>query len=150
MIEYLQNLSFWDWLGLAVLLIIFEIFGAGGYLLWIALAASVVGVVVYIFPELSWIWQFLFFSLLAMMTTVIWWRYQRQHRKANDMPRLNRRGRELIGRTLTLHEAIEEGRGKVRVGDGFWLVSGPDLPAGTEVRVVALEGVVLQVEPGNA
>src|SRR6185312_13260185 len=37
------------------------------------------------------------------------------------------------------------GRGKVRVGDGQWLVSGPDLPLGSTVEVVAVDGTTLKV-----
>jgi len=33
----------------------------------------------------------------------------------------------------------------VRVDDGFWQVTGPDLPAGTEVRVTGSDGSMLQV-----
>ena len=41
--EYLQHLSFWDWLAFGTVLLILEVFGAGGYLLWIGLAAAAVG-----------------------------------------------------------------------------------------------------------
>ena len=40
MVEYLQNLSYWDWLALATILLILEVFGAGGYLLWMGVAAA--------------------------------------------------------------------------------------------------------------
>ena len=45
MITYLHNLSFEHWLALATLLLIFEVFGAGGYLLWVGLMAVAVGAV---------------------------------------------------------------------------------------------------------
>ena len=47
---------------------------------------------------------------------------------------------------LVLAEAIEGGRGKVRVGDTLWPVEGPERPAGTEVRVTAAKATVLTVE----
>ena len=47
---------------------------------------------------------------------------------------------------LTLDQAIVGGRGRVRIGDSSWIAEGPDLPAGTRVRVVAVEGVVLKVQ----
>ncbi len=63
-----------------------------------------------------------------------------------DQPDLNRRPEQLVGRVLVVEEAIEGGRGKVRVGDTLWTVEGRDLPAGAQVRVRAARGTVLLVE----
>ncbi len=84
MITYLQNLSFWDWLALATLLLILEVFGAGGYLLWIGLVAVAVGALTYLFPDLSWVWQFLLFSALAILSALLWWRHQQRVRKLSN------------------------------------------------------------------
>jgi inner membrane protein len=64
----------------------------------------------------------------------------------SDEPNLNRPAAQLVGRVLVLAEAIEGGRGKVRVGDTLWPVEGPDAPEGAEVRVTAASGTVLVVE----
>jgi membrane protein implicated in regulation of membrane protease activity len=64
----------------------------------------------------------------------------------SDQPELNRRGLQLVGRVLIVEEAIEGGRGKVRVGDTLWPAEGPDTPAGTEVRVTAARVTILLVE----
>ena len=53
----------------------------------------------------------------------------------------------MIGQRYELVEAIVNGRGKVRVGDGQWLVTGTDLPLGSTVEVVAVDGNTLQVRP---
>jgi membrane protein implicated in regulation of membrane protease activity len=63
-----------------------------------------------------------------------------------DEPDLNQRAVQLVGRVLVLAEAIEGGRGRVRVGDTLWQVEGPDLPRGTEVKVAAAKATLLQVE----
>lgn len=144
--EYLQHLSFWDWLAFGTVLLILEVFGAGGYLLWIGLAAAAVGLLTYLLPDLLWAWQFFAFALLSLLTAVFWWRRQRSAAKPSDVPGLNRRGSEFIGRTFVLHEAIVGGRGKIRAGDTLWLVTGPELPAGAEVRVIGQDGVLLKVE----
>ncbi len=144
--EYLQHLSFWDWLAFGTVLLILEVFGAGGYLLWIGLAAAAVGLLTYLLPDLPWAWQFFAFALLSLLTAVFWWRRQRSAAKPSDAPGLNRRGSEFIGRTFVLHEAIVGGRGKIKAGDTLWLVTGPELPAGREVRVIGQEGVLLKVE----
>lgn len=144
--EYLQHLSFWDWLAFGTVLLILEVFGAGGYLLWIGLAAAAVGLLTYLLPDLPWAWQFFAFALLSLLTAVFWWRRQRSAAKPSDVPGLNRRGSEFLGRTFVLHEAIVGGRGKIKAGDTLWLVTGPELPAGAEVRVTGQDGVLLKVE----
>ena len=145
--DFLQHLSFWDWLALGTVLLILEVFGAGGYLLWTGIAAALVGVLMYLFPELPWAWQFLLFGCLSILTAVLWWQRQKAAAKPSDQPGLNQRGSEFVGRTFALHEAIVGGRGKIKAGDTVWIVSGNDLPAGSQIRVTGQEGVLLKVEP---
>ncbi len=144
--EFLQNLSFWDWLGLGTVLLILEVFGAGGYLLWMGVAAAAVGVLTFVLPAMAWTVQFLLFAVLSVMTAVYWWRRQRTVNRPSDQPGLNMRGQELIGRTFIVHDAIVEGRGKIKVGDGVWIVTGPNAPVGSQVRVIAQDGAILRVE----
>ncbi len=77
MLESLQHLSYWNWLALGTVLLILEVFGAGGYLLWIGLAAASVGVITFAFPALPWTLQFILFGVLSVLTAVLWWRRQR-------------------------------------------------------------------------
>ncbi|KFE57903.1 NfeD family protein [Pseudomonas syringae] len=146
MMEFLQNLSFWDWLGLGTVLLILEVFGAGGYLLWMGVAAAAVGVLTFVLPAMAWTVQFLLFAVLSVMTAVYWWRRQRTVNRPSDQPGLNMRGQELIGRTFVVHDAIVEGRGKIKVGDGVWIVTGPDTSVGSQVRVIGQDGAILRVE----
>lgn len=146
MMDYLQHLSYWDWLAFGTVLLILEVFGAGGYLLWLGIAAACVGALSYLFPELPWAWQFFLFAILSVLTALFWWKRQRTEAKPSDQPGLNQRGSELLGRQFVLHEAIVGGRGKIKAGDSLWLVIGADLPVGAAVRVVGQEGVLLKVE----
>lgn len=63
-----------------------------------------------------------------------------------DQPELNRRPAQLVGRIVSVEEAITHGRGRVRVDDTLWVAEGSDAPAGAKVRVMAAEGTVLRVE----
>lgn len=144
--DYLQDLSFWDWLGLGTVLLILEVFGAGGYLLWIGVAAAGVGILTYIIPSMTWEVQFLLFAVLSVLTALYWWRRQRSVLRKSDQPGLNMRGSELIGRTFAVHDPIVDGRGKIKVGDGVWMVVGPDTAVGNQVRVIAQDGAILKVE----
>lgn len=79
-----------------------------------------------------------------VLIDVLW---VRSSMAVSDLPDLNRRGDQLVGRTFVLVEPIEGGRGAVRCGDTLWQVEGPDLARGVEVRVVAAKGVLLSVVP---
>ena len=144
--EFLQNLSFWDWLGLGTVLLILEVFGAGGYLLWMGVAAAAVGILTFVLPAMAWTVQFLLFAVLSVLTAVYWWRRQRTVNRPSDQPGLNMRGQELIGRTFIVHDAIVEGRGKIKVGDGVWIVTGADAAVGSQVQVIGQDGAILRVE----
>lgn len=146
MLDFAQQLSFWDWLALGTVLLILEVFGAGGYLLWLGIAAAAVGVITFVLPVLAWPLQLLF-AALSLLTAFYWWRRQRSVARPSDQPGLNMRGQELIGRTLLVTDAIIDGRGKVKVGDGVWLAKGPDTGVGTRVKVTGLDGTVLLVVP---
>ncbi|MGI9504126.1 MAG: NfeD family protein [Geminicoccaceae bacterium] len=44
-------------------------------------------------------------------------------------------------------QPIVNGRGRIKLGDGTWAVTGPDLPAGHMVEIVGAEGALLKVIP---
>ncbi len=135
------------WWILALLLITGEILLPGYFLLWIGLAAAAMGVLLWLLPALGLLAQAVLFALLALVACVLYARFLRPRleRRAPGDERLNRRGEQMIGQRYVLCEAIVNGRGKAQVGDGQWLVSGPDLPLGSTVQVLAVEGTTLQV-----
>ena len=64
---------------------------------------------------------------------------------ANYIGRPGRR-KASLGREFTLEAPIVNGVGKVDVDDSTWRVRGPNLPAGSQIRVTRIDGVVLVVE----
>lgn len=139
-------LTQWHWLGLAAIFLIAEVLVSGGFLLWIGISAVIVGILVWIFPhEISWGMQMLLFAVGAILSSASWWLYLKQNPIKSDEPHLNLRNEQYIGRVFNLSEAIVNGRGKIRSGDSFWSVSGPELPIGTKVKVVGVDGVILKV-----
>jgi membrane protein implicated in regulation of membrane protease activity len=48
-----------------------------------------------------------------------------------------------------LQQGITDGQGRVSIDDAYWQVSGPELPAGARVRVVAVQGSTLVVEAAS-
>ncbi|ASY58192.1 NfeD family protein [Sinorhizobium sp. CCBAU 05631] len=138
----------WNWWVLGLLLLAAEVILPGVFLVWIALAALLTGVLsLLLWDTALWVWevQLVTFSLLALVSVVIGRRFVVSSSES-DEPLLNRRGESLVGRTAVLEQPIAEGRGRVRLDDTTWLVEGPDLPAGTRVRIVASSGRQLTVE----
>ncbi|MFC5740187.1 NfeD family protein [Dyella tabacisoli] len=135
------------WWIVALLLIAAEVVLPGYFMLWIAIGAALTGLFLLLAPGLSMLAQAMLFVVLAFLSCVAYWYWLRpklQRSEPGDA-RLNRRGEQLIGQRYVLIEAIVNGRGRARVGDGQWLVSGPDLPLGSTVEVIAVEGTTLKV-----
>ena len=135
------------WWILALLLIGGEVLVPGYFLLWIGLAAAAMGVLLWLLPGMGLLLQAVLFAALALAACVLYARTLRPRieRSTPGSERLNRRAAQMIGQRYVLTEAIVNGRGKARVGDGEWLVAGPELPLGATVEVVAVDGTTLQV-----
>ncbi|AFL53801.1 membrane protein implicated in regulation of membrane protease activity [Sinorhizobium fredii] len=139
----------WSWWALGLLLLAAEVILPGVFLVWIALAALLTGALSLVLWDMGfWVWevQLVVFSLLALVSVIIGRRFVVSSSES-DEALLNKRGESLIGRTAVLEQPIAEGRGRVRLDDTTWAVEGPDLPAGTRVRIVASSGRQLTVEP---
>lgn len=138
--------DFWHWWILGLGLIVAETVLPGTFFLWMGISALVMGLIAWGAPALGWEMQLMLFALLSLVSIVGWRFWQRRHPDESDQPLLNRRAEQYVGRVFTLETPIENGFGKVRVGDSMWRVRGPDAPAGRQVRVTAVDGVVLVVE----
>ncbi len=139
----------WDvvsWAAVALLLIAAETMAPGAFLLWMGFAAAAVCVIVLVVPGLSLLTQIVFFVVLSVVAVLAYRKWFRRRERPSDQPLLNRRAEQLIGQVLELEQPIIDGRGRVKVGDAFWSVSGPDLPLGTRIRVVAIDGMTLKVQ----
>jgi len=79
-----------------------------------------------------------------------WRKYREVHPPVSDQPLLNQRGQQYTGRVFTLDHPIVNGIGKVVVDDSTWRVKGPDLAAGTNVRVVGVDGTIFIVESAES
>ena len=135
----------WWWLLAAALLGILEIFVPGIFLIWMAAAAGITGLIAALLP-LPLPFQLALFGLLALAAVYSGRRYYERNPVASADPLLNDRTARLIGETVTVVTAIENGEGRVKVGDSIWSARGPDASAGTRMRVAGADGNCLRVE----
>ena len=146
MIEFAQSLSWWHWWIAAAILAALETFLPGAIAIWFAAAAVVVGALQLIVP-IPWQLQLVLFGALGVLAIFVWRRYRTPEKEEDAATHLlNQRGAQYVGQSYPLFEAIAGGRGKIRVGDTVWLVSGSDAPEGARVRVTGVEGATLRVE----
>jgi inner membrane protein len=142
--EFLAAITYWHWLIFGIVLIALEIFVPGAFFLWVGLAAIAVGGLAAIFP-IPVLGNFLLFAVLAIVFTVIGKRIFKAAIGAPQQSHLNRRAEQYIGQHITLSQAIVNNQGRAVIGDTIWRVVGPDLPKGTVVEVVGVEGNALVV-----
>jgi inner membrane protein len=139
----------WDvagWGALALLLMAAETLAPGAFLLWMGFAAAAVFLVALFAPGLTLLTQVALFVVLSFLSVLVYQKFFRKRARQSDQPLLNRRAQQHIGRVLPLEQGIVDGRGRIKIGDAFWVVEGPDLATGTHVRIVGTDGVNLHVE----
>nr|WP_304956652.1 NfeD family protein [endosymbiont of Lamellibrachia barhami] len=95
---------------------------------------------------MEWEYQLLAFAAFSIINILIARAILQRRPIKTDQPNLNRRGAQYTGRVFTLDHPIINGEGKIHVDDSTWKIRGADCPAGTQVKVVGDEGVVLRVE----
>lgn len=147
MIELISAQPAWFWLCLGGLLLIAELLGTGGYLLWSGIAAVAVAIIALVLPFVGWEWQGILFAILTIVSAVLWrkWLSLRKNPQADEV---NQKSHQLIGRKVRLISDTDEGFSRVKLADGSWRAySEIPLKAGTEVMITSVDGITLHIKP---
>ena len=140
------TLIFWHWFVLAALLGVLEIMAPGIFFLWLSLAALFTGVTVALFV-MSAALQITIFSALSMLMVVVAWKVLKRHPIKSDEPALNDRATQMIGKIGKVEVAIEQGAGRITLGDSTWKATADSaIAVGEAVRILAVNDGVLKVE----
>ena len=144
--EWLSTLQqHWFWLSLGFILGAVEMIAPGFFLMWLGLAAIIVGMLTWALP-ISLPLQVALFAILSVLTVYAGKKFLKDNPIESDDPKLNNRGARLTGEIVTVVETIADGHGRVRVGDTDWNARGADAAVGAKVRVIGADGAVLLVE----
>jgi inner membrane protein len=145
-LSLMVTLGPWNWLIAAALLLAIELAAPGMFMLWLGVAAFLIGAVSF---AIDWPWQMqiLAFALVSLALIPAYRHFAHKVEKPVDQPFLNRRAEAFVGRIFTLDKPIANGAGTIRIDDTVWRVTGADCGAGTRVRVTRTEGATLYVEP---
>jgi membrane protein implicated in regulation of membrane protease activity len=148
MAEWLDTIStHWFWLSLGLVLGVAEMVAPGFFLMWLGLAALIVGGLDYFLP-ITVAYQVAMFAILSVLTVFAGKKFLRENPIETEDAKLNDRGARLTGEIVTVVEAITNGNGRVKVGDSVWSARGVDAAIGSRVRVTGADGAVLLVDGG--
>jgi membrane protein implicated in regulation of membrane protease activity len=133
------------WWSIAAILMMIELIIPGAFFLWIGIASILTGLIAFkITSQFDLIFIFSILSVLSVwMGKYIYGMipfYKNIYAQT-----LNQRGASYVGEIFTLNEAIINGAGRLKIEDGSWKITGPDLPEGTKVMIVSLDGITFTV-----
>jgi membrane protein implicated in regulation of membrane protease activity len=143
-VDFIVANGAWSWVVAGLVLLGLELVVPGGVLVWLGGAALITGIASLVLP-IYWPLQFVIFGVLALLSIWLWLRF-RGPGVASDRPFLNQRADRFIGQEAVLDEPIRDGFGRLSLDDTVWRVQGPDLAAGSKVRIVEAQGALLKVE----
>ncbi|MGH8492185.1 MAG: NfeD family protein [Moraxellaceae bacterium] len=143
-----QNPALW-WLGFAITLLIAELLTGTLLFLFLSAGASLLVLLTWGF-DISGSTQAIVFAIAAVVLVVAWRKFRpnpgdKVEQRAGASG-LNNRLAGFVGREAVLEESVSNGQGRIRLDDSYWNVRGEDLPAGSRVRIVAVEGMILRVQ----
>jgi membrane protein implicated in regulation of membrane protease activity len=142
-----DNLQYWHWFIFAIVLVILEIFSPAAFFIWIGAAAAITGLALLILGDLSWQIQFIIFAIASIASILLGRSFFQSKSVNTDDPTLSQLEKELIGKVCEVEQAIHNGSGRVKVGETTWKATGADCEAGQSVRVIAVDGAILEVTP---
>jgi inner membrane protein len=136
----------WLWVIAAAALAIGEIVAPGLFMMWIGGAALLTALATGLLG-LPLSGQLLVFAA-SSVASIYGSRYlAAKNPVVSADPQLNDRAARLIGAIVTAVEPIDATQGRVKVGDGVWSARGTVAAVGDRLRVTALDGGILIVEP---
>lgn len=135
----------WLWMIGGVVLLIAEILAPGFFLVFIGAAALATGAFALLFG-LGTASQLALFALYSLIAVMVGRRFYANVNADSSDPFLNDRSARLVGKVVTVVEAVDAHNGRVRVGDGEWNARGGPAAAGEKVRITGVDGNCLNVE----
>jgi membrane protein implicated in regulation of membrane protease activity len=137
----------WLWAIGGILLLIAEVIAPGFFLVFIGAAAIATGLFTVLFG-LGLTAQLGLFAIYSALFVLVFKRWYGQPDGPAADPMLNDRAARMIGRSVTVVEAVDDHGGRVRVGDSEWSARGGPAAPGDKVRVASIDGNCLIVERG--
>ena len=141
----------WHWVVFGIAVMVSEMFLGPFFILWFGAAAVVVGVMLFLIPDLSMTWQILLWTILSSVLALGWFKYLKPLSIDKTQAGLSKEAiTGEVGQVLIV--PTEDKRGKLRfpapvLGADEWIIISQDeLTIGDRVSVVDVSGNSLIVK----
>ncbi len=147
-LAFLESMNATRWGLIGIGLVGLELITGTTYILWPAVAALFLSVLVFLLP-LSWEVQFVLFFILSTGLLILGHMFLRPMMKSGEPSDLNDPSRAMQGRRVVAFSNFENGHGRVTVGDTQWKASteAADPKVGETLVITSMVGTTLIVEP---
>lgn len=142
----LSGITFWHWLIFAAILAGIELTSMSMYLVGPAIAAGVVALLKFFMPEMGFAVSLTIFAVTTVLLTFAARSIIKRIPEGSDKPALNQRGHQYIGREFTLKDAVVDGKGRIKIEDGGWIIRGANTEAGKKIKITGVDGTALSFE----
>lgn len=145
-----ETVLWWHWIVLGVILLIAEMSIGTFFLLGLGVAAIIVGILDILF-DLSFTLELTIWMILSILAIAAWFKWFREE-PVTDSGQSNYR-LDTLG--VVLEDIQPHSRGKVKfdtpvLGNTNWhAISTVDIDAGTRIKIVQINGQLIEVEPLN-
>lgn len=144
----------WAWAILGLVLLSIELLSGTFYVLWFAISALCVALMLAIYPDAPFSLQLLLFSLLSLATLALW---RRRYRTQGPAPVIGQSRDDTIGKVGVISAAVSpQQTGEIRftvpvMSSRVWTaIADEAIAVGDEAEVIAIEGNFLRVQRKSA
>ncbi|MFC7291059.1 NfeD family protein [Hirschia litorea] len=147
-----SELTVWHWVGLALILLAFEMMLGTFDLLWIAIAAATAAVYSLIAPDSMALWQYQVgvFTVASVIFLALGRRISMKLRNPpSTHPELNERNTSMVGKTAIVMSVFQGGFGRVKINDSEWRAqtdATTEFAIGDTVEITGVEGATVKVK----
>lgn len=115
-----------------------------GWEKWLGVGAGITGLLMLLNPDGLWRWQFVLVLIGVLVAPLLADLWHSLKKVFTEYP-----GKQLIGQVITLEQALVDGIGSIRLDNLEWQLAGIDCPAGTPVKIIAINDRTLYITPLN-
>jgi len=153
------QLEQWHWWVLSLCFVVTMAMFRGAIHIWLTVATAVIGVLLWLDPQMPMKIQFLLLGAIVIIGMFISsyfpGKQKIQTEPQTDNPEFSDllKDENMVGRVFTLEEPIINGLGTLSYNNQQWRLRGVDAVAGTKIRILSIDGIdqtLLQIEQVKA